>query len=374
MDTLIADVAIIGAGTAGLNARREVEKRGGRPLLIEHGPYGTTCARVGCMPSKLLIAAAEAAHAIDTAPIFGVRAIGGRAVDGAAVMTRLRRERDRFVGFMVEGTEAIPEAQRLRGHARFLGPTTLAVDDRVRVEARTVIVAAGSQPFVPPPFAAIRDRVLVSDDVFELTELPESLAVIGTGVIALELGQALQRLGVRVAFFNPFTEVGTFTDPEVKRDRRARTGRRARPATWRRRCSTRSLANGDILLRWRDARGVEHTERFAQVLVAAGRRPSIAGLALEATGLPLDEKGAARGPPADRPVRRARRSSSRATSTAISRCCTRRQTKAASPAKMPCAGRTWWRTSAARRSRLPSPIRRWRWSAAAIRNCPRGTP
>ncbi|MFO1205321.1 MAG: FAD-dependent oxidoreductase [Burkholderiales bacterium] len=68
MDTVSVDVAIIGAGTAGLNARREVEKRGGRPLLIEQGPYGTTCARVGCMPSKLLIAAAEAAHAIDAAP------------------------------------------------------------------------------------------------------------------------------------------------------------------------------------------------------------------------------------------------------------------------------------------------------------------
>ncbi|MFN7307482.1 MAG: FAD-dependent oxidoreductase, partial [Acetobacteraceae bacterium] len=60
MDTRKVDVAIIGAGTAGLNARREVEKQGGRPLMIEGGAYGTTCARVGCMPSKLLIAAAEA--------------------------------------------------------------------------------------------------------------------------------------------------------------------------------------------------------------------------------------------------------------------------------------------------------------------------
>ena len=62
METRQVDVAIIGAGTAGLNARRAVEREGGRPLLIESGPYGTTCARVGCMPSKLVIAAADVAH------------------------------------------------------------------------------------------------------------------------------------------------------------------------------------------------------------------------------------------------------------------------------------------------------------------------
>ncbi|MFO1207491.1 MAG: dihydrolipoyl dehydrogenase [Burkholderiales bacterium] len=290
MDTVSVDVAIIGAGTAGLNARREVEKRGGRPLLIEQGPYGTTCARVGCMPSKLLIAAAEAAHAIDAAPFFGVHAVGGRSVDGAAVMERVRRERDRFVAFMVEGTQAIPEAQRLSGHARFIAPTTLAVDDRVRVEARSVIVAAGSEPFVPPPFDRIRSRILVSDDVFELTDLPESLAVIGTGVIALELGQALQRLGVRVAFFNPFTEVTGFTDPEVRRVAERELG-----ADLDLRLGVKMLepepGERDVLLRWRDAQGAEHGERFAQVLVAAGRRPRISGLGLEATGLPLDDQG-----------------------------------------------------------------------------------
>ncbi|MCU0973317.1 MAG: dihydrolipoyl dehydrogenase [Burkholderiales bacterium] len=290
METLKVDVAIIGAGTAGLNARREVEKRGGRPLLIESGPYGTTCARVGCMPSKLLIAAADVAHTIDTAPEFGLRAAGGLQVDGAAVMARVRRERDRFAGFMVEATEAISGAQRLRGHARFTGPTTLEVDGRVGVAARTIVVAAGSQPFVPPPFDRMRDRVMVSDDVFELRELPESIAVIGTGVIALELGQALQRLGVRVAFFNPFEEVGAFTDPEVKR-----IAERDLAAELDLRLGIEMLepepGDGSVLLRWRDASGTAQEERFAQVLVAAGRRPRIAGLGLETTGLALDASG-----------------------------------------------------------------------------------
>jgi dihydrolipoamide dehydrogenase len=105
-------------------------------------------------------------------------------------MRRVRAERDRFVGFVVADTEAIPEGQRLRGRARFTGPTSLLVDEKVRVDARAVVVATGSRPFVPPPFDRVREHVLTSDDVFELADLPESLAVVGTGIIALELGQA----------------------------------------------------------------------------------------------------------------------------------------------------------------------------------------
>jgi dihydrolipoamide dehydrogenase len=288
MHTRTVDVAIIGAGTAGLNARREVEKRGGRPLMIEGGAYGTTCARVGCMPSKLLIAAAEAAHAVAGAAQFGLPATA--RIDGAAVMARVQRERDRFVGFVIAGTEAIPAEQRLLGAARFVGPTTLAVGDHTRVEARAVVVATGSTPFLPPPFDAVAAQVLTSDDVFELPDLPESLAVIGTGVIALELGQAMRRLGVRVAFFSPFEAVGPLTDPDV-----ARIARRDLSSELDLRLGTTMLAAAPgadgMMLRWREADGTEREERFARVLVAAGRRPNIAGLGLEAAGLTLDKAG-----------------------------------------------------------------------------------
>jgi dihydrolipoamide dehydrogenase len=89
-------------------------------MLIEGGPYGTTCARVGCMPSKLLIAAAEAAHAVATAPRFGVHHDGVIRIDGRAVMDRVRRERDRFVDFVLRDVDGIPEAERMRGHASFV--------------------------------------------------------------------------------------------------------------------------------------------------------------------------------------------------------------------------------------------------------------
>src|SRR5438270_12835179 len=89
-----ADVAVIGAGTAGLAAYRAAIAAGKRAVIIEGGPYGTTCARVGCMPSKLLIAAAEAAHAPARWNEFGLRLDGEVRIDGRAVMARVMRERD----------------------------------------------------------------------------------------------------------------------------------------------------------------------------------------------------------------------------------------------------------------------------------------
>ncbi|MEX1056339.1 MAG: FAD-dependent oxidoreductase, partial [Natronospirillum sp.] len=106
------DVAIIGAGTAGLSAYRAAAQAGAKVLLIEGFQYGTTCARVGCMPSKLLIAAADRAHEMHSSAIFGVHAEGVH-IDGQAVMRRLRAERDRFVGFVVDSSESIPASDRV---------------------------------------------------------------------------------------------------------------------------------------------------------------------------------------------------------------------------------------------------------------------
>src|ERR1035437_5654284 len=98
MKPIHVNVAIVGAGTAGMGAYRAARAQTDSVLLVEGGAYGTTCARVGCMPSKLLIAAAQAAHQARHTESFGVR-VQGVTVDGAAVMARLQRERDRFVGF-----------------------------------------------------------------------------------------------------------------------------------------------------------------------------------------------------------------------------------------------------------------------------------
>src|SRR5690606_4468219 len=119
-----------------------------RTVLIEDGPYGTTCARVGCMPSKLLIAAADAAHAAAHAAPFGVH-IAGLRIDGREVMDRVRRERDRFVGFVLRSIENMPEEDKLRGRARFLEDTIIDVGGHTRLETRSVVIATGTRPNVP---------------------------------------------------------------------------------------------------------------------------------------------------------------------------------------------------------------------------------
>jgi dihydrolipoamide dehydrogenase len=289
MDTRQVDVAIIGAGTAGLNARRAVERQGGRPLLIESGPYGTTCARVGCMPSKLVIAAADVAHEIAGAARFGIW-VPEYKVDGTAVMDRVRSERDRFAGGVVRDTEALPEEQRLRGHARFTGPTNLVVDDKVEVKARAVVIAAGSSPYIPQPFQAIRDRILINDDVFELERLPSTLAVVGTGIIGLELGQALHRLGVDVTFFSNADTLGPITDPQVQQAVGEVLGGKLNLHM----SATVKEAIADpsgVWLRWRDADGGEQEAQFEKVLVAAGRRPNLDDLDVAQTGAALDKRG-----------------------------------------------------------------------------------
>jgi dihydrolipoamide dehydrogenase len=288
METKTVDVAIIGAGTAGLNARREAEKAGKSFVLIESGPYGTTCARVGCMPSKLLIAAAEAAHGMSRAEIFGVHP-GEWRVDGRAVMERVRAERDRFAGFVVDATERIPAEARLRGRARFVDTTTLEVDDHTRVKAKTVVIASGSSPWIPPPFDALPDRVDVNDDVFEWPELPKSVAVVGTGIIGLELGQALGRLGVEVAFFNPFDELGPFTDPELQRVSREVFAKELDLHVGVGDIAAERVDAG-VRIAWNEG-GERHERTFERVLASAGRRPNLAALELENTGLELDARG-----------------------------------------------------------------------------------
>lgn len=294
MASITTDVLVIGAGTAGLNAIREIEAAGKRWLLVENGPYGTTCARVGCMPSKLLIAAADRAHAVATAAEFGI-AVTDTRIDVPAVFARIRAERDKFVAGAVAATEKLDAAHRLRGTARFVSPTRVMVDDArsgtvVQVDAQAVVVATGSAANVPAPFDSVRDSILTSDQVFELEVLPASLAVIGTGVIGMELGQALARLGVAVTFFSSGARIGPLRDPAVQVAVRDSF---AKHHTFHLNANISAVEESDdgFVIQWQTAGGERRRARFAQVLLAAGRRPQLAALDLAAAGLELDQRG-----------------------------------------------------------------------------------
>ena len=290
MKTLHTDIAVLGAGTAGLAAYRAAKAAGKRALLIEGGPYGTTCARVGCMPSKLLIAAAEAAHnAAHTEP-FGVHVQGEIAVDGVAVMDRVKRERDRFVGFVLEGVENIPAEDKIRGYARFVSDTVLRVDEHTEIHASRVVIATGSRPAVPPPFRGLGDRLVLNDDVFACDDLPRRVAVFGPGVIGLELGQALARLGVEVRVFGVSGSLGGISDPQVRHSARKIFQREFYLDPDARVLETQRVGD-EVEVRYVALDNSERTERFDYALVATGRRPNVDGLGLENTSLQLNAQG-----------------------------------------------------------------------------------
>ncbi|MEA3177089.1 MAG: dihydrolipoamide dehydrogenase [Gammaproteobacteria bacterium] len=279
------DVAIIGAGTAGLSAERAARGAGASTVLIDEEFKGTTCASVGCMPSKLLIAAAAAAHSVRRASTFGIQS--SCEIDGAAVMARVRRERDSYTASMQEQIARLPKGVTLQGKAEFVDSTTLTLDDGRRVEARAVVIATGSHPSIPESFAGIRERILTNETIFELPELPQSLAVVGAGPLGLELAQAMARLGVPVAVFDEKTTLAGVKDPAVaacmqaafKHELEVHLGVKIHA----------ELVNGAASIRWEGATNGERS--FARVLLAVGRPPNLASLNLPATGLSVDERG-----------------------------------------------------------------------------------
>lgn len=293
MKTLHTDIAVVGAGTAGLAAYRAARAAGKRAVIIEGGPYGTTCARVGCMPSKLLIAAAEAAHAARHTDAFGVQVAGPVSVDGPAVMDRVKRERDRFVGFVLEGVENLPAEDKLHGYARFVSDGVLRVDDHTEVHASRVVIATGSRPAIPPPFQALGDRLVVNDDVFAWATLPASVAVFGPGVIGLELGQALARLGVKVRVFGVSGSLGGISDPAVRQAARKIFQGEFYLDPDARVLETQRIGD-EVEVRYIALDNTEHVERFEYALVATGRRPNVDKLGLENTTLELDARGVPR--------------------------------------------------------------------------------
>jgi dihydrolipoamide dehydrogenase len=288
MTTRKVDIAIIGAGSAGMRAYREAVQTTDEVLLIEGNQYGTTCARVGCMPSKLLIAAAEAAHHGREAAGFGVH-FGAPRIDGEAVMRRVREERDRFVGHVVAAVEAWPARHRILARARFRADHLLDLSDGSTVQADRIVIATGSRTDVLPVFQPFGERLVVNDDVFDWHDLPDSVAVFGAGVIGLELGQALHRLGVRVGLFGRDGLVGPLTDPEV---RGHAADIFAREIDFLPHAEVTGHAGGEGCVEFEVARpGGLRKESYDYALVATGRRPNVDDLGLENTTLERDDRG-----------------------------------------------------------------------------------
>lgn len=282
------DFAIIGAGSAGLSALRQVKKQTDNFVLIDPGPLGTTCARIGCMPSKALIHVANAYYRTHQFESMGLNGATHLHCDIPAVLRHVRTLRDRFTNGMVEATQQLAGDGFLHGKAVLEGPQRIRVNDLV-IHAKQIILATGARPMIPGPWRAFGDRILTSDTIFEQKDFPARMAVIGLGAIGLELGQALSRLGITVTGFDQADMIGGLQDPSVHA-----AALEAQRQEWK-------LHLGAPAEVRETPKGLEVSsggERVVvdKIVVAVGMRPNVEDLGLETLGVALNENGI---PPVD---------------------------------------------------------------------------
>jgi dihydrolipoamide dehydrogenase len=186
-------------------------------LLIDPGPLGTTCARVGCMPSKALIHAADTFHNRRFFDDLGIAGSGMLVCDPAIVLKHVRRQRDRFAGGMVKTTQELAGDRLICARAKLLDEHRIQAGEEI-IRAKRIILAVGGEPVVPDDWKPFSDRVLTSETVFEQESLPKKIAVIGLGPVGLELGQALSRMGLNITGFSLEKNIGGLSDPKINRE------------------------------------------------------------------------------------------------------------------------------------------------------------
>jgi mercuric reductase len=291
------DLAIIGSGGAAFAAAITARDSGASVVMIERGTTGGTCVNTGCVPSKALLAAAAARHdALDQ------RFPGITTGAGPADMAALTGGKEALVTAMRAGKYAdLADGygwQIIPGTARFAGPAdapelrvSLGAGGTTSVEAGHYLVATGASPWIPPVDGLEHAGYLTSTTAMELTELPESMLVIGGNAVGLELGQLFARLGVRVTIAEALDRLAPFEEPEVSaaiEDAFGDEGIGILTAATVLSVSRDATARSAVI---KTAGEPERELAYGQILVAAGRRPASAGLNLDAAGVKTGGRG-----------------------------------------------------------------------------------
>lgn len=284
--TLTVDLLVIGAGTAGMHAFSAAQRLGAKVLLVDPGPLGTTCARVGCMPSKALLHAGKRwSQAQEMLGAAGVTALPEFAQARQHLWQQALAVRDELVEGNVRQLQILAGDALLQAHARFVGPDTVLLSNGQHVKARAFVVATGSEAVVPAQLKAQLGAALITtDELFYLPEIPRSVAVMGLGAIGLEMGLALQRLGVQVAAAGRSPVLAKIADPEVARAAHQYFAQHLPMALGSSHIEVQATADGVRM----QAGALQHQAQY--LLAALGRTPRIAGLDLAKAGVQLDEK------------------------------------------------------------------------------------
>jgi len=285
------DLVVIGAGPGGYVCAIRAAQLGMKVACVEkRATLGGTCLNVGCIPSKALLQASEKFHeAAHGLAAFGVK-VGKVELDLAAMMSH----KDKVVDANVKGVEFLfrkNKVEWVKGAARIAGPGKVAVGERV-LEARAIVIATGSEVSPLRGIDIDEKKIVSSTGALELGAVPKSMAVIGGGVIGLEMASVWQRLGAKVAVVEFLDRILPGMDGEVSKQTQrilARQGIEFRLST---KVTGADKGGAGVALTLEPAAGGDKSElKVDVVLVAVGRRPHVEGLCLEEAGVALDDKG-----------------------------------------------------------------------------------
>jgi pyruvate/2-oxoglutarate dehydrogenase complex dihydrolipoamide dehydrogenase (E3) component len=284
------NMIVLGGGTAGLVAAAGAAGMGARVALIERHLLGGDCLNVGCVPSKTIIRSARAAAEVRAADRFGVRAGDGVTVDFARVMERVRRVRADISPH--DSARRFAEHYGVDvylGESRFAGRDSVDVDG-TRLQFKRAVIATGARALVPPIRGLADAGFLTNNTVFNLTELPGRLAVIGAGPIGCELAQAFARLGSQVTLVELADQLLPREDPAAARLLRAALEQDGVTVLLGASLAGVDRRGGAKVL------AVEMPTEVLEIavdelLLSVGRVPNVEGLDLEAAGVEYDRTG-----------------------------------------------------------------------------------
>jgi pyruvate/2-oxoglutarate dehydrogenase complex dihydrolipoamide dehydrogenase (E3) component len=283
------DSIVIGAGQAGPAMAARLTASGERVALIERDQMGGTCVNTGCTPTKTLVASAHAAWLAREGARFGVLT-GPVAVDAARVRARKDAVVEAARANVTRWMENTAGINVFRGHARFTGPHTVAVDDR-QLQAARIFVNVGARATVPSVPGIETVPYLTNADVMDLDVVPEHLVILGGSYIGLEFAQIFRRFGADVTILEAAPTFLGREDADIAAEIHGiLTGEGIQIEVG---ITDLSFAKADhsITARFRIAAGVDVALKGSHLLVATGRRPNTDDLGLDAAGLVADTRG-----------------------------------------------------------------------------------
>ena len=282
-------LVVVGAGTGGLISASFAAGAGGRVALVEQHLMGGDCLNVGCVPSKAIIRSSRVFAELRDAASLGWRVPEGAEVDFPAVMARMRRVR-----LQISQNDSASRYRDQKGVDVFLGHGRFTASDTLEVEGKTLrfkkaVIATGARATYPPIAGLADVGFLTNETVFNLTERPRRLALIGAGPIGAELAQAFCRLGSEVTLLEMADRILVREDPDAAAIVQASMIRDGVNLVVN--CGVQRVERTDAGTVIHFTCGGERSVVVDEILVGAGRAPNVEGLNLEAAGVTYDRQG-----------------------------------------------------------------------------------